>query len=102
MLAAFRRRRDVIVSGLNAVPTASPAWSRAAPSTPSRGSRASACPPPHAGRPAAGRGGRRLPPGTAFGAHGEGYLRFSYATDAERLREGLERIGRVAAALEGR
>ncbi|HEV3012896.1 MAG TPA: pyridoxal phosphate-dependent aminotransferase, partial [Actinomycetota bacterium] len=45
--------------------------------------------------------GVALLPGTAFGAHGEGFLRLSYATAAERLREGLERIGRVVAALPG-
>ena len=33
--------------------------------------------------------------GTAFGAHGEGYLRFSYANSAENIREALKRIGRV-------
>jgi aspartate/methionine/tyrosine aminotransferase len=32
--------------------------------------------------------------GTAFGAHGEGYLRFSYANSYERLMEAVERIGR--------
>ena len=35
--------------------------------------------------------------GTAFGAHGEGYLRFSYANSAENIREALKRIGRVLA-----
>jgi aspartate/methionine/tyrosine aminotransferase len=35
--------------------------------------------------------------GTAFGAHGEGYLRFSYANSAENIREALARIGRVLA-----
>ncbi|HEY7609625.1 MAG TPA: pyridoxal phosphate-dependent aminotransferase [Alphaproteobacteria bacterium] len=30
--------------------------------------------------------------GTAFGAHGEGYLRFSYANSAENIREALKRI----------
>ena len=43
----------------------------------------------------------RMFPGTAFGAHGEGYLRLSYATAAERLREGLDRIGRVVATVPG-
>lgn len=33
-------------------------------------------------------------PGIDFGSAGEGYLRFSYATSIERIREGLERIGR--------
>jgi len=32
--------------------------------------------------------------GTAFGAYGEGYLRFSYANSYENLMEALERIAR--------
>ncbi|HEX6883256.1 MAG TPA: aminotransferase class I/II-fold pyridoxal phosphate-dependent enzyme, partial [Planctomycetota bacterium] len=35
--------------------------------------------------------------GTAFGSHGEGYLRFSYANSLERIQEAL---ARVAAVLE--
>jgi aspartate aminotransferase len=31
--------------------------------------------------------------GTAFGAYGEGYLRFSYANSYERLMEAVERVG---------
>jgi aspartate/methionine/tyrosine aminotransferase len=30
--------------------------------------------------------------GTAFGAYGEGYLRFSYANSYENLMEAVERI----------
>ncbi len=33
-------------------------------------------------------------PGIDFGSGGEGYVRFSYATSVEKIREGLERIGR--------
>lgn len=36
--------------------------------------------------------------GTAFGRYGEGYLRFSYATSLENIKEGMER---VKAAVEG-
>lgn len=32
-------------------------------------------------------------PGAAFGANAEGYLRFSYASSVDRIREGLRRIG---------
>jgi aspartate/methionine/tyrosine aminotransferase len=35
--------------------------------------------------------------GTAFGAHGEGYLRFSYANSAENIREALARIRKTLA-----
>ncbi|MFQ6076570.1 MAG: pyridoxal phosphate-dependent aminotransferase [Candidatus Bathyarchaeia archaeon] len=31
-------------------------------------------------------------PGTSFGEYGEGYLRFSYATSMEDIKEGLDRI----------
>jgi aspartate aminotransferase len=38
------------------------------------------------------RGGVACLPGTAFGVHGEGYLRFSYANSVERIREALAAI----------
>ncbi len=38
--------------------------------------------------------------GTAFGAHGEGYLRFSYANSRENLTAALERVGESLAKLE--
>jgi aspartate/methionine/tyrosine aminotransferase len=38
--------------------------------------------------------------GTAFGAHGEGYLRFSYANSRDNLALALERIGASLAKLE--
>ena len=37
-------------------------------------------------------------PGIDFGRNGEGYLRFSYASSVERIREGLARLGRFLAA----
>jgi aspartate/methionine/tyrosine aminotransferase len=39
-----------------------------------------------------------LTPGIAFGRNAEGYLRFSYASSAERIREGLARLGRFLIA----
>jgi len=36
-------------------------------------------------------------PGAAFGANAEGYLRFSYASSLERIREGLDRLRRFLA-----
>jgi aspartate aminotransferase len=38
--------------------------------------------------------------GTAFGAHGEGYLRFSYANSRENLAKAVERVGESLAKLE--
>ena len=37
-------------------------------------------------------------PGSAFGAGGAGHVRISYATSEERLRTGLDRLGRFLAA----
>jgi aspartate/methionine/tyrosine aminotransferase len=37
-------------------------------------------------------------PGAAFGSNAEGYLRFSYASSIERIREGLRRLGDFLAA----
>jgi aspartate/methionine/tyrosine aminotransferase len=39
-----------------------------------------------------------LTPGMAFGRNAEGYLRFSYASSVERIREGLARVGHFLAA----
>jgi aspartate/methionine/tyrosine aminotransferase len=33
--------------------------------------------------------------GTAFGAHGEGYLRFSYANSVENIEAAMQRIGKL-------
>jgi aspartate/methionine/tyrosine aminotransferase len=33
--------------------------------------------------------------GTAFGAHGEGYLRFSYANSIENIEAAMQRIGKL-------
>lgn len=38
--------------------------------------------------------------GTAFGRHGAGYLRFSYANSIENLREGVARMGRFVEDLQ--
>ena len=37
-------------------------------------------------------------PGAAFGTNAEGYLRFSYASSVERIREGVRRLGAFLAA----
>jgi aspartate aminotransferase len=98
MVAAFRERRAVIVAGLNRIPGIS-------------------CLEPEGafyvfprvrdlGLPAAEladlllvRGGVACLPGTALGASGEGYLRFSYANSVERIREALEAIELVVGEL---
>lgn len=92
MREEFRRRREVMVEGFNALP----------------GFR---CRLPHGAFYAfpnitgTRRGSRELAEallteagvaclaGTAFGKWGEGYLRFSYANSVENIRKALERIG---------
>jgi aspartate/methionine/tyrosine aminotransferase len=98
MVASLRERRDLVVAGLDAIDGI-------------------ACQEPAGafyafprvaglGLPAAGLAERLLAeagvaclPGTAFGAHGEGYLRLSYATPAEHLRRALDRIAGLVAAV---
>ena len=100
MVASLRERRDLVVAGLNAIEGISCqepagafyAFPRVA----------------DLGLPAADLADRLLAdagvallPGTAFGAHGEGFLRLSYATAADHLRQAMARIERVAAKAPG-
>ncbi|MCE2502789.1 MAG: pyridoxal phosphate-dependent aminotransferase [Chlorobi bacterium] len=91
MITEFKRRRDAIVDGLNEIP----------------GFR---CHPPHGafyvfpniegtGRSSAfmahyllNEAGVACLSGTAFGAHGEGFIRFSYANSIENIQMALDRI----------
>ncbi|HZR48672.1 MAG TPA: pyridoxal phosphate-dependent aminotransferase [Streptosporangiaceae bacterium] len=91
MVAEFRRRRDVIVAGLNDIPGVS-------------------CVEPGGafyafpnitgtGMSSAGLAARLLDEagvaalsGTAFGRYGEGYLRFSYANSVENIQAALDAI----------
>jgi aspartate aminotransferase len=99
VVETFRRRRDRIVAGLNAIP----------------GVR---CPMPKGAfyafpnvqafrRPSAAlaqyllqEAGVAVLPGTAFGCNGEGYLRLSYASSMENIDRALERMGEVLGRLE--
>jgi aspartate/methionine/tyrosine aminotransferase len=98
MVAEFRRRRDLIVDGLNKLPGVTCALPRGAfyafPNITGTG------------RPAAEVAQRLLDEagvavlsGTAFGAHGEGYLRLSYANSENNLRRALERMEPIFASL---
>ncbi len=98
MVEEFKRRRDVIVEGLNIIPGFKCLKPLGAfyvfPNI--RGT---------------GRSSRELAElllnkadvaclsGTAFGEFGEGYLRFSYANSVENIQIALERIGRLVATL---
>jgi aspartate aminotransferase len=98
MVAEFRNRRDVIVDGLNHIPGFSClrpdgafyAFPRVA----------------DLGLPAADlaellltRAGVACLPGTAFGGHGEGHLRFSYANSVDNLRSALAAVEEVVREL---
>ena len=98
VVAEFRRRRDLIVAGLNAIPGVH-------------------CPVPRGafyafpnvssfGRPSAelaefllAEAGVALLPGTAFGCNGEGYLRLAYANSVENIQQALERLAAALAPL---
>jgi len=91
MVAGFRRRRDAFCEGLNRLPgfrCALPGGAfYAFPNITGTGleSRALA-------ERLLEQAGVACLSGTAFGAYGEGYLRFSYANSYENLMEALERI----------
>jgi len=94
MVAEFKKRRDVIVEGLNKIPGFSCKMPKGAfyvfPNI-----------------KATGKTSRELQDyllneagvaclsGTAFGAYGKGYLRFSYANSIENIKEALERIDKA-------
>jgi aspartate/methionine/tyrosine aminotransferase len=91
MAAAFRRRRELIVAGLNQIPGLSCVWPDGAfyafPNIPGTGqdSRTYA-------DALMTQAGVAVLPGTAFGAFGEGYIRISFANSEENLSEALRRI----------
>ena len=92
MLSEFRARRDLIVSGLNALPGVECV-------TPQGAFYAF---PRVAGHPAGAladllleEAGVACLAGTAFGQYGEGHLRFSYANSRENISRALERVGEV-------
>jgi len=94
MVEEYRRRRDILVEGINRIPRL-------------------ACPLPGGAFYAFAdiretgmssvefadrciEHGVALLSGTAFGTHGEGFVRLAYATSAEQIAKGLERIEAVA------
>jgi aspartate aminotransferase len=91
MVAEFRRRREVIVSGLNQIEGITCKMPRGAfyvfPNITATGL---------ASRELADllltEGGVATLAGTAFGAYGEGYLRLSYANSVEAIEKALDRI----------
>jgi len=91
MVAEFRRRRDVIVSGLRAIDGVTctmPAGAFYAFPNVTRIDQDSK----RLADFLLKEGGVACLSGTAFGEHGRGYLRFSYANSVENIREGLRRL----------
>jgi aspartate/methionine/tyrosine aminotransferase len=99
MVAEFRRRRDILVAGLNAIPGFRCALPRGAfyafPNVTATGmsSRELADYLLYEAGVAGLNGG-------SFGRCGEGYIRFSYANSQENLREAVARIKKVSSRWE--
>jgi len=98
MVAEFKRRRDLFVDGLNTLPGVRCAKPRGAfyafpnvTGTRKSSAEVAECLMNDAGVAALS--------GTAFGAHGEGYLRFSYANSEANLRKALDRMRPVFESL---
>jgi aspartate/methionine/tyrosine aminotransferase len=91
MVQEFRRRRDLIVAGLNAIPGVRCKMPRGAfyafPNVRDLGMTSADL----ADRLLRQAGVATLA-GTSFGAHGEGYLRFSYANSQANLRKALAAV----------
>ncbi len=97
MVAEFRRRRDRLVSGLNALPGITCTMPRGAfyafPNVTGTGM----CSQPLADA-LLGEAGVACLSGTAFGSFGEGYLRLSCANSVANLEKALGRIGEFLSA----
>jgi aspartate/methionine/tyrosine aminotransferase len=96
MVEEFRRRRDLIVEGLNRIPGVTCRTPRGAfyvfPNV-----KALRRPAREIASHLLEEGGVALLGGTAFGEFGEGYLRLSYAASADTIREALARMTRALA-----
>jgi aspartate aminotransferase len=94
MVAEFGRRRDVIVEGLNRIEGISCVEPTGAfyafPNSEALGR-----PAKEVATELLERAGVACLWGTAFGAHGEGHLRLSYANSVENIRDALESIEAV-------
>ncbi len=93
MVEVFRQRRDRIVAGLNAIRGVSCVTPTGAfyafPNIRGTGLSSQQC-----ADALLKEAGVAVLPGTSFGAHGEGYIRLSYATSIENINEALVRMER--------
>jgi aspartate/methionine/tyrosine aminotransferase len=100
MVAEFRRRRDLVVDGLNRLPGVSCRSPRGAfyvfPNV--TGLRR---PSAEVAEALLNEAGVAVLGGTAFGEYGEGYLRLSYANSEANLRAALQRMRPVCERLAG-
>jgi len=91
MLAEFRKRREVILEGLNAIPGVrcrKPAGAfYVFPNVTALGMKSN-----QVQEALLEEAGVAALSGTAFGSNGEGYVRFSYANSIENIQEGLRRF----------
>ncbi len=101
MVAEFKRRRDLIVNGLNRLPGVRCRSPRGAfyvfPNITGTGR-----PSGEVAERIMNEAGVAVLSGTAFGAHGEGYLRLSYANSEANLTLALERMRPVFESLAKR
>ena len=101
MVAEFKRRRDVIVEGLNRLPGVSCRSPRGAfyvfPNI-----TALRRPSVEVAAALLDEAGVAVLGGSAFGAYGEGYLRLSYANSEANIRTALARMEPVLARFSGR
>ena len=95
MVAEFRRRRDVIVKGLNEIPGFRSVVPDGAfyvfPSVSGTGLASK-----ELADMLLNDAGVACLSGTAFGSYGDGYLRFSYAASLENIQDALDRIRKVS------
>jgi len=100
MVAEFKRRRDLVVSGLNQLPGVSCRSPRGAfyvfPNV--KGLKR---PSAEIAETLLSEAGVAVLGGTAFGQYGEGYLRLSYANSEANLRKALAQMRPVCARLAG-
>jgi len=98
MVAEFKKRRDLIVEGLNEIPGISCRRPKGAfyvfPNVKGVGMNCK-----QLANYLLNEAGVATLPGTDFGKYGEGYLRLSYATSQENIKKALERINTAIARI---
>ncbi len=98
VVAEYERRRDLLVAGLNAIPGVRCQVPQGAfytfPNVTAFGRTSD-----WLAEYLLNEAGVATLPGTAFGAHGEGYLRFCFANSMDNIRRGIDRVAEALARL---